>query len=438
MEQLNQMFFCEVCQRSFSTKSNLKAHKTEVHKGKRLFACTICPRTFKTKGDLKKHGNVHGEKRETCSICSKTFFKKSNVKQHIEGVHEGKKPFSCKICTKSFTQKVSLKSHIEIIHSNIEKLRCDICHIEFVKKSNLTAHTKIFHKTTISCNHCDKKFTSKDLLTDHGKIHNEILIAQNISSENEIGGILSSNNTTLRIDSEAVTLNMEKNVEAESLDYMHSNDCNKDQTSHENLHGANLLTSNLPLEKQHVDTLCKLINKFGNNETIHGHQNEDAVSDQIEIVPVNLTEHSKEKDTCTPQQSLNQHEKVNNDEDTTSEMNNIASSNNLEGQSENNPNIDKTFYLLQDQAENKDPNIEDHETITDYESDSIKISSAVNKGDNETSDFAEYKTKMKSRILKRKSNNCECPKCHKEFSERKDLLTHIITVHICKIFPKIV
>ena len=45
-----------------------------------------------------------------CQVCNKAFTLKSNLKKHIASVHEGK-TFKCNICTSNFTQKSLKKAH---------------------------------------------------------------------------------------------------------------------------------------------------------------------------------------------------------------------------------------------------------------------------------------------------------------------------------------
>ena len=51
-------FTCDVCQKRFSFKCNLKAHML-IHSGARPFECYFCKKSFAYKHVLKRHMNVH-------------------------------------------------------------------------------------------------------------------------------------------------------------------------------------------------------------------------------------------------------------------------------------------------------------------------------------------------------------------------------------------
>lgn len=51
-------FTCDVCQKRFSFKCNLKAHML-IHSGARPFECNICKKAFAYKHVLKRHMIVH-------------------------------------------------------------------------------------------------------------------------------------------------------------------------------------------------------------------------------------------------------------------------------------------------------------------------------------------------------------------------------------------
>ena len=65
---------------------------------------------------MRRHiESAHEGKTFKCDICQSSFTHKSNLKTHIGSVHEGK-TFKCNICPSKFTEKVNLKRHIKSGH----------------------------------------------------------------------------------------------------------------------------------------------------------------------------------------------------------------------------------------------------------------------------------------------------------------------------------
>lgn len=59
-------------------------------------------------GNLGKEKTVH-----RCNICNRGFLNKSNIKVHLR-THTGEKPFRCDVCGKAFRQKAHLIKHAQI------------------------------------------------------------------------------------------------------------------------------------------------------------------------------------------------------------------------------------------------------------------------------------------------------------------------------------
>ena len=89
---------CDECDKSFSTKGNLKKHKDRVHvlgffSKKHFFLpdnsfnCTHCGKIFTHKGNYNKHVATHENSTYSCSDCEKTFQNKVSLYRHNK-IHE--------------------------------------------------------------------------------------------------------------------------------------------------------------------------------------------------------------------------------------------------------------------------------------------------------------------------------------------------------------
>ena len=66
---------CDVCNKTFKSKSYLKIHK-RTHSGKKPYKCE--------KGDLTRHMLVHNGKKDfQCFVCLKEFQRKEHLKQRM-------------------------------------------------------------------------------------------------------------------------------------------------------------------------------------------------------------------------------------------------------------------------------------------------------------------------------------------------------------------
>ncbi|CAG9769439.1 unnamed protein product [Ceutorhynchus assimilis] len=138
-------FTCPICNKTFSTKWNLKSHRwTHASRTQKPFKCEQCKRAYIRETDYISHLNSHKSLRPyTCNYCGAQFIRKSNCQRHVKE-HENAKTYSCNVCDKSFHRSYYLKDHMRV-HSGVRPYSCHICGKTSTTKSNHNKHVQIHH-----------------------------------------------------------------------------------------------------------------------------------------------------------------------------------------------------------------------------------------------------------------------------------------------------
>ena len=137
-----------------------------------IWHCDLCPKTFNSKSNVIRHRSRHFKPKRPCPQCGKQFHNDFSVKQHLFHVHSNQKNFVCHICDYATLTKTSLQLHIIRNHTKDYPLSCDVCGKGYTKKHLLDAHRRSVHEgVEYACEECGKTFKYVHTLQNHRKLH---------------------------------------------------------------------------------------------------------------------------------------------------------------------------------------------------------------------------------------------------------------------------
>ncbi|XP_063435954.1 zinc finger protein 62-like [Mytilus trossulus] len=132
------MLECSECSKQFDTKYHLENHRKLSHTAFN-YKCSKCPKTFKSKVGLKNHENQHIKRfKYLCPQCGKGFNYTADIKGH-KSMHEGTKPHSCDKCGAKFTNIRNKRRHVFSCGVKVKGSNCDICNKSFKCPRYLTS-----------------------------------------------------------------------------------------------------------------------------------------------------------------------------------------------------------------------------------------------------------------------------------------------------------
>lgn len=114
--------------------------------------CELCGKTFSSKSYLKHHlkmvHNKAGSGSLECPKCLKEFAYRSNLNRHVKKCSGSAQGYECLQCKKSFHSTTGLKKHCAQFHNDRSKsVRCRICNRQFEDRSQLFTHKKQTHNS---------------------------------------------------------------------------------------------------------------------------------------------------------------------------------------------------------------------------------------------------------------------------------------------------
>ncbi|XP_041793081.1 zinc finger protein 131 isoform X1 [Chelmon rostratus] len=169
---------CSHCGKAYTREGALKQHISTFHfdaeelsrnqkPQKKVHVCEYCKKHFDHFGHFKEHLRKHtGEKPYECPDCHERFARNSTLKCHMAACQNGagakkgrKKLYECQVCSSVFNSWDQFKDHL-VSHTGVKPNHCTMCDMWFTHPKDLKAHLKHVHSTE------DDKSTEEVVITD--------------------------------------------------------------------------------------------------------------------------------------------------------------------------------------------------------------------------------------------------------------------------------
>ncbi|KER25947.1 zinc finger, C2H2 type [Opisthorchis viverrini] len=180
-ETLSQLFL-------HARRSHVDPKKPKRNPANFKFHCDQCNYMTNNGGTMEHHKRAHtGEKPYVCDVCNKRFAQKANMKTHRNRHIHRDKIFRCDTCNKAFssydiylahlrTREHELREHFAMMASSQLALECLGCAVTFDSIYNLNKHTRSCRivrtlQTKFRCLPCNAYVTDVASLKAHVKAH---------------------------------------------------------------------------------------------------------------------------------------------------------------------------------------------------------------------------------------------------------------------------
>ncbi|CAH8871661.1 unnamed protein product [Trichobilharzia szidati] len=180
-ETLSQLFL-------HARRSHVDPKKPKRNPANFKFHCDQCNYMTNNGGTMEHHKRAHtGEKPFVCDVCNKRFAQKANMKTHRNRHIHRDKIFRCDTCNKAFssydiylahlrTREHELREHFAMMSSSQLALECLGCAVTFDSIYNLNKHTRSCRivrtlQTKFRCLPCNAYVSDVASLKAHVKAH---------------------------------------------------------------------------------------------------------------------------------------------------------------------------------------------------------------------------------------------------------------------------
>ena len=194
LSDVETLYKCEYCEKTFSQARNIKRHIMVVHDGRKDFKCGDCQQSFGSKQVLERHCQALGHKIESMiyvkseeianmyvSDGTTSNIIKADNSIESEGPNSKRRPNQknkgtpkkCKYCGKTFR---NLKLHIQKVHEGLD-FKCGDCQESFGTLVSLLKHCKSFghaysNQTSTEAFGLENMYNPVDGITNNVKVEN--------------------------------------------------------------------------------------------------------------------------------------------------------------------------------------------------------------------------------------------------------------------------